>query len=534
MKRTGWVVGLVALLVGCSTSSGRPPIVLDAPPPAAQSATTTAVDGSVSATDPPLGGRGPSAGPSTASPPSAGSSPASAPSASTADPDGIGDVLYPGLGNPGIDVQHYDIDLTYDHSTTTVTADVGIDIRFTERRTTFTLDTTGPQTVDGVTIDDRPVDFARDGGELRITPHEPEAQGAAARVDVRYRFTGDAAGGGPLPAGWFNTDRGSYVLNEPDGASRWLPSNDHPSDKATFRFTVHVPAGVTGVANGELVAHDTSGDRSTWVWVEDEPMATYLIQLLTGDYEIVDTTGPHGLPLTSVVLGSDTARMQPLIDAIGSQITYLEQFFGPYPLDRYGIAVADSSPQVAMETQGRSLFSSRALNGDLALDGPILAHELTHQWFGDAVTPARWKDVWLNESFATYGQWLWIARGAGGSASASLDAIAEQALHARQPGATADPSIDDLFGTNVYDGGAVVLHALRLTIGDTLFFQLLQRWVADNDGASRTTADFIALAEEVSGSDLTKFFDDWLFAARTPTTFPAPAPAPTSPTTTLG
>ena len=147
------------------------------------------------------------------------------------------------------------------------------------------------------------------------------------------------------------------MLNEPDGARTWLPSNDHPSDKATFDFTIHTAPGVTGVANGALVEHTTTADGETWRWREDQPMATYLTQVLTGDYELVDGTGPDGLPLSSAVLRSELARVQPSLDAIGEQIEVLEQFFGPYPLDRYGIAVTDSAPGLAMETQGRSLFS---------------------------------------------------------------------------------------------------------------------------------------------------------------------------------
>ncbi|MEO5900332.1 MAG: M1 family metallopeptidase, partial [Ilumatobacteraceae bacterium] len=449
------------------------------------------------------------------------------------DPDGVGDSLFPGLGNPGIDVQHYDLDLTYDHATTIVDADVSIDIRFTERREEFTLDSDGPS-IDAVTIDGHAAQFRVDDAELRVSPGAAIAAGTNATVDVRYHFTGDSSRkSAGLPIGWFNTVGGSYALNEPDGARFWFPSNDHPSDKATYRFTIHVPAGVTGVANGALESHTTTTAGETWVWDQDEPMTTYLIQVLTGDYEIIDGTGPHGLPLTSVVLRSDKARLMPLIDGISDQITELEQFFGPFPLERYGLAISDMPPDVAMETQGRSLFSDQALSGDMRRDGPVLAHELTHQWFGDAVSPQRWSDVWLNESFATYGEWLWSSNNFGLGGPQTVQNRADVALGSRSPGKTADPTLAELFGSDVYDGGAVAVHALRLEIGDGKFFALLQQWVGDNEGASRNTTDFIALASKVAGTDLTDFFHDWVYSGVVPRNFPRMPPAPPVPAETV-
>jgi aminopeptidase N len=247
-------------------------------------------------------------------------------------------------------------------------------------------------------------------------------------------------------------------------------------------------------------------------------MATYLIQVLTGDYELVDGVGPNGLPLLSAVLRKDRATMQPFLDTIGDQIDFFDGYFGPFPLDRYGIAIGDSMPGLAMETMERSQFSREDFSSG-RLDFPqqlLLSHELAHQWFGDAVSPARWTDVWLNESFATYGEWMWLDH----LGLQTLDEAANSALAGRQPGSTATPSAAEMFGYNSYDGGAVILQALRKTIGDDLFFTLLRRWVADNTGTSRTTDDFVSLANEVAGQDLTKFFSTWLYADILPTTFP--------------
>ena len=173
-----------------------------------------------------------------------------------------------------------------------------------------------------------------------------------------------------------------------------------------------------------------------------------------------------------------------------------------------------------METQGRSLFGADGFgSGRLGyFEQVLLSHELAHQWFGNAVSPATWSDIWLNESFTTYAQWLWLDH----VELQPLEGYADAMLRQRQTGSgsTGEPSLDDMFGFNRYDGGAVVVHALRTTIGDDAFFELLTRWVADHTGTSQTTETFIALASEVHGADLVPFFDRWLFADTLPASYP--------------
>ncbi len=432
--------------------------------------------------------------------------------------DGIGDPLFPDLGNPGIDVLHYDVQVNAQPDAPTLDGTVIVTLRATRDLAEFTLDATTPA-VATVSIDDAPVEFVHESPELRITPASPLAAGD--EVDVTIVYTAptsaqDSPAG--LPLGWTNTPGGSFVLDEPDGMRNWLPSNDHPSDKASYRFDITVGFGLTAVANGSLTSHTTTDAGETWVWDQPEPMSTYLAIVIVGDYELVEGVGPNGLPLVSAVLRSDRATMQPFLDSIAAQIDFLDDLFGPFPLASYGIAITESFPGLAMETQGLSLFSrDDFLDGELGfLQELLLAHELTHQWFGDAVSPEQWDDIWLNESFATYGQWLWLDH----VGLQTLQAQALSGLENRPLGATGDPTVDEMFGFNSYDGGAAVVHALRLTIGDDAFFTLLQRWIADNNGTSRSTADFIALTNEVTSSDQTAFFDEWLFATTVPSEFP--------------
>ncbi len=433
--------------------------------------------------------------------------------------DGVGDELFPDLGNPGVDVRHYDIALTYDPRRDRIDATVTLDIAPTEARAELTLDAVGLD-VRSVRVDGADAAFEIDDPELRIRPAGGVVPGSVISVEIAYSAEPDAApSAAGLPSGWFDTDGGSYVLNEPDGTRTWLPSNDHPLDKATYDFAITVPTGTTAVANGRLVSSTDVEGMTTWVWQMADPMSTYLIQLLTGDYEIVESTTPAGLVLSHAVLREDRERMQPYFDITDDQLAFFEALIGPYPFDNYGLAFSDSFGGLAMEDQTRSLFSRDDFPGELGYGQHLLlAHELAHQWFGNAVSPGRWSDIWLNESFATYMQWLWL----DDQGLLDLDEEAEANLR-RRAGVhvtTGDPDAAELFGFGSYDGGAVVVHALRAEIGDHAFFALLRAWVSEGFGTSRTSEEFIALASDIAGRDLGAFFDDWLYASALPSAFP--------------
>ena len=326
--------------------------------------------------------------------------------------DGIGDTLFPSLGNPGIDVEHYTLTLHYDPARNDISATEHLDMVMTRGSRHVHARLRRGQSF-------RPCRWMAcrqrlppKHPELHITPVTKLTSGQHVAVDVTYTLSPESvpsAAGGPV--GWFPTPGGSYVLNEPEGAHTWMPCDDHPSDKATFRFELTVPSGLTAVANGALVDHTSNVSTDTWIWQEDRPMATYLIQLLTGDYELVDGSRSQRSAVAQRRCCTATAkRCSPILDVIDDQIDFFDDFFGPYPLDRYGIAITDSFPGLAMETMERPMFS-RADFASGRLDSGqqlFLSHELAHQWFGDAVSPARWKDVWLNESFATYGEWMWL------------------------------------------------------------------------------------------------------------------------------
>ena len=327
-------------------------------------------------------------------------------------------------------------------------------------------------------------------------------------------------------AGLFPTDEGVWSVNEPDGVSTWMPVSDHPTDKATWSFAVTVPQGLTAITNGSLV-ESTLGDpaadgpTTTWRWNQNEPMASYLITLLIGEYTLVnDGASANGVILDHAVLTEHADALTPYLDVTDEQLTFFSELFGPYPFDRYGLALTDSVSGLAMETQGLSLFSIADLDGSLGyFQHLLLAHELAHQWFGNAVSPASWDDIWLNEGLATYGEWLWLdAQGLQ-----DLESVASRAVVSNEYGGSVYAP-DELFSNVVYQGGAAAIHAIRRTVGDEAFFQGLLAWVSTHVDSAATTEQFQDVMEQASGLDLDAIFANWVYAAGQPDTFPTPDP----------
>jgi aminopeptidase N len=305
------------------------------------------------------------------------------------------------------------------------------------------------------------------------------------------------------------------VANEPEGASTWYPVNDVPSDKATYDFSITVPEGTTAVANGDLVSSASEADgRVTFRWRAEEPMASYLSTASIGDYDETRQAGPGGLPIVNYVerdlAPGDRATTEASLARQPEMIDFFDDIYGPYPFTSFGAIVDDDRVGYALETQTRPVYSGSA-------EESTVAHELAHQWVGNSVTPEQWKDIWLNEGFATYSEWLWAEAQGQATAQERFEGVygtpAEDDFWSVPPG---DPGAERLFAPATYERGAAALHALRTEIGDDYFFQVLRRWATDNAGRNVTTADFIALAGEVSEQSLEDFFTAWLYAPERP------------------
>ncbi|GGJ85176.1 peptidase [Pilimelia anulata] len=431
---------------------------------------------------------------------------------------GIGDSYYPGYGNGGYDVAHYDLVTRYDTATDNLTATATITARATQDLSAFNLDLYG-LTVDGVTVDGREARSSRTGAELTVTPAAALASGVTFTTVVRYHGVPKLY---DMPhtgkSGWFRTSDGVVVTGQPEGAASWFPCNDHPRDKATFTFAITVPKGKTAIANGVPKGTEVGPDGwTTFRYAEESPMATYLTTATAGDFTL--TVSDHkGKPVVLASKGAPSAGLRRTPEVVD----FLAERFGPYPFGSLGGIAGGNVPGLsfALEIQTRPVYAGSA--NDLS----VVVHENAHQWYGDSVALHDWKDIWLNEGFATYAEWMWAEAHGGTTADAVFDQYYRQPTSADHwSPATGDPKVAGLFGSSVYTKGAMTLHALRRTIGEDAFSTLLREWAKRKKDANATSADLIALATEVSGKDLAAFFRNWLYSTAKP-----PAPPRRTPT----
>ncbi|MGW7817337.1 M1 family metallopeptidase [Streptomyces puniciscabiei] len=420
---------------------------------------------------------------------------------------GVRDPYFPKAGNGGYDVGHYDLTLDYTPATRRLTGTAVITARAAKDLSAFDLDLAGLH-VDSVDVGGRPARFNRAGQELTVRPHDDLGKGETFRTTVRYSGTPqtltDPDGS---KEGWLPTADGALGLGEPVGSMAWFPGNHHPSDKASYDITVTVPQGLQAVSNGELADQSTKGGRTTWHWHTAQPMASYLATVAVGHFDIARSTGPHGLPILTAVDPTQAKASEQALAQLPDVINWEEINFGPFPFSSTG-AIVDRPDDAgyALETQNRPFFPG-------APDTGTLVHELAHQWYGDSVTPSSWQDMWLNEGFATYAEWLWQEDHGGKSAQQTfMDYYNgdDESIWAYPP---AKPSsAAHISDSPVYQRGAMVLQKIRQKVGDDAFYDIVQGWAATHRHGSASTAGFTAYVEKKAPhTDFTEIWKDWLY-----------------------
>lgn len=356
--------------------------------------------------------------PATGSPPAAGSTPAGSPGS-----PGVGDPFFPFGGNGGYDVRHYHLDLTWQPDSKLVTGSETILATATQALSSFDLDLRG-FTVKGVRVNGAPAFFTRPAQdntepaqELTITPERPLRQHVPFVVQIEYAGTPEViTDPDGSREGWVPTDDGAFVVGEPQGAPGWFAANDTPTDKATYDVQLTVPDRLTAVGNGALISQRSKNGRTTFHWFERYPMASYLATITFGVFEVKRGRTPGGIP-TYVAVDPKQDDAWTVLAKLPEIVDYFSGLYGRYPFETVG-AIVDNAPKVgyALETQTKPVFDS-------APDEATLAHEIAHQWFGDAVTLTQWPDIWLHEGFATLSEWLWAEHAGGQSAHAAFAAL---------------------------------------------------------------------------------------------------------------
>ena len=424
------------------------------------------------------------------------------------------DPYVPHHGDPAYGVEHYDLELAYNPRGNRLDGTATLTCRALAETDRVEVDLHHLKVVN-VYCDGSAVRWQHRNGRLRVTLPEPLADGDPFTLRVRYRGT-------PKPvrvrmlgeAGWEELTDGSIVAAQPHGAPSWFPCNDRPDDKATYACSVTVPAGYRAVFSGEEEGTSRSGSGVTFHFVQEAPMASYLATLQIGRYRRLAQRA-----VVPIYIAAPDGLRGPAFDAsFGRQPAMMAHFvelFGRYPFDTYTAVITDDDLEIPLESQGMSTFGRNFVDPEWK-SVRLIAHELAHQWFGNAVTLRRWRDIWLHEGFACYAEWLWAEVGGDRTTQEWADHHYDRLAALPQDLLLGNPGPADMFDDRVYKRGALTLHALRSQIGDDAFFTLLRRWVAEHRGGSVETADFVALCEEVTGGDWAGFFDAWLYATPLP------------------
>ena len=426
----------------------------------------------------------------------------------------VEDSVYPRVGDPRVDALHYALDLDWDPVAERLEGRAVLTFRATRDAPRFQLDLGAPLEVGEVTLDGEAVRTVHRGKDLVVR--------APVTADQRYELALDYAGTPePVPApttrgdfsttGFTVTDTGQvWTMQEPYGAYSWYPVNDQPSDKALYDVTVHAPPRWTGISNGRLVEHASDEDGTTTSWQLAEPASSYLVTLAIGDYTHASNTTADGMTVdywTPRGLAGGTRQVQ----VAAAAVDWIEERLGDYPFDTLGLVVTES--ESAMETQTMVTLG----DNEYVLSPQVIAHELVHQWYGDQVSPADWRDVWLNEGMTMLMQWVYQDEH---DIAPLDDSVRDARAYDQQlrddygpPGAY-DPR--QFGGSNIYWTPALMWNELRLALGDDEFYRIARSWLAAHDNTSVTREQLYEHWEAETGLELTAFFDRWITGSRTP------------------
>ena len=393
------------------------------------------------------------------------------------------DPYLPGHGDLGFSVRHYDLDLTYAVEGNRLSGDATLEVEVLLATRRLVLDLAHLK-VEKVRVSGaRLKRFATRSDRLVLDLGEEVGRGTALSVAVRYS-------GSPRP-----------VVDKHLGDAGWEELTD----------------GVI-VANGSLREHRRGGSTETWLYEQTEPMSTYLATVQIGRY--VDHR-PAGRPASGLpvrIVGPADLDPDAVQAGFGRQhemVDLFERLFGPYPFASYAAVVTADDLEIPLESQSLSTFGRNLVHGDWEAVR-LIAHELSHQWFGNAVTLRHWRDIWLHEGFACYSEWLWSEE--SGSLTAAERAAEHHARLAQEPQdlLLADPGPELMFDDRVYKRGACALHTLRCTVGDDEFFTVLRSWIGTRSGTSVTTEEFLAHASAETATDVEALLRPWLYETALP------------------
>ena len=322
------------------------------------------------------------------------------------------------------------------------------------------------------------------------------------------------------------------MISLPVGASTWYPCVDHPSSKAAYDISVTAPDRFSVLANGRLTGKSTQSGQSTWSYHHPGPMASYLVSIQVGEFDLDDAEAAQGQTPADVLIRNAypaalATAAQYDLGRQGQMLSVFTKLFGAYPFDVYGTAVVAGLPtqggsggenpvRRSFAAQTLGLLDASLLDGRRTNENQV-ANAVARQWFGAGVTVADWSQYWLTEGFSTYAEWLWAEHTGGMPAAAAARAAMTRLRSMPQDLIIADPGAQRILDVRLGQRGACFLQALRQTVGDVQFFQILQVWCNRAQAGTSTTADFLQIIPEVyTANDLTQFSRAWVYSAVLP------------------
>jgi aminopeptidase N len=428
-----------------------------------------------------------------------------------------------GAYRPGFHVRNYDIAIDVPDSGAKIHADATLTVERTDTRDTLALDLLD-LTVARVVVNGRAAGF-RQTPEGVVVVLPVARTGDTTMVEVEY--------GGTVTDGLIarrdSAGRWTYFGdNWPNRARRWIPSLDHPSDKATVTWRVRAAPQQTVVANGSLVstkpfADARDGPRSEWIWRESRPIPPYLMVIAAAPltrYDLGETAcgladGQQCVPQFVYTAPEQAKTMPGAFARAGDIVALFSRLVGPYPYEKLA-HVQSSTRYGGMENASEIFYADGAFRRG-TMNGELIAHETAHQWFGDAVTERQWPHVWLSEGFATYFSALWVGEARGDSAfrtrmrAIRLTVLRDSVSVWRRPVIdTIETTLMQLLNRNSYEKGGFVLQMLRAQVGDSAFFRALRAYYAAHRNSTALSEDLQSAMETASQQKLDWFFDQWL------------------------
>ncbi len=418
----------------------------------------------------------------------------------------------------GFDVQKYTITLEISQDPNHIEGSVKAQVLATAALSQMTYNLEH-LTVSQVKLNGNVCSFVHEDGLLSIPV--VAAAGESFETEVFYGGTPQLSGT-PYNVGMYMRTNSIFTVSDPDAGRFWWPCYDHPWDKAVVDLIITMRSDWKVAANGLRESITDNGDgTSTTIWRGEHPMTTYLVCITAGDYVEIPQTALGGeLPILNFVAPHQEQNALYDLGRLPEMIDYYSGLFGVYPFEKYGNATVNMSTFGAMEHQTMTTLGNYIIDGVRGHELTV-AHELVHQWYGNAVSFLDFCDVWLSEAFATYGEMLWVDHTEGWQAACDYVQSSYHSYYLNwesesNPPTIYDPPFNRYFYPQSYEKAASVLHMLRLKLGDDMFFELLQSYFEEYKHGNAITPEFQALAEGIFGESLEQFFQQWIYGSGIP------------------